>query len=92
MVEESILKIAKKYNKSPAQVMIRWQIQSNRVVIPKSSRRERAVENAQVFDFNLTDDEMEQIDRLDRGAAGRQSNPAFNPGKTKVFAVASPKL
>jgi len=88
MAEESIKSLAKKYNKTPAQVIIRWHLQSNRIVIPKSSKPERAIENSQIFDFSLSDSEIEQINKLDKGAAGRQNNPEFyGPGK-KVFPTA----
>jgi len=93
MAEPAIKQLAQKYNKSPAQVIIRWHLQSNRIVIPKSSRPERAVENSQIFDFALTASEMRHIDALDRGEAGRQSNPAFYPNKRQVFATnTKPKL
>jgi len=83
MAEESIKTIAKKHNKSPAQVIIRWHLQSNIIVIPKSSKPERAVENSKVFDFELTEDEIKQIDQLHKGK--RSVNPPFYPNKQKVF-------
>ena len=59
--------IAARHGRTAAQVMIRWAIQHGTSVIPKSARRERINENALVFDFALSDDEMRQIDSLDRG-------------------------
>lgn len=64
----SILKaIADKHGKTVGQVVLRWLNQRNVVVIPKSVRRERMVENIDIFDFTLTSDEMAAIARLDTG-------------------------
>lgn len=59
-------KIAEKYGKSPAQVVIRWHLQSGRLVIPKSATPSRIAQNVDIYDFSLADDEMARIDRLDR--------------------------
>lgn len=59
--------IGQRHAKSPAQVALRWLLQLGVVTIPKSVHRERVAENADVFDFALTDDEMQAIDGLDRG-------------------------
>jgi len=59
--------IGRRYEKSSAQVMIRWAIQHGAAVIPKSTRRDRILENALVFDFELSAEEMAEIDALDRG-------------------------
>lgn len=63
---ETILKIAKKYNKTAAQICLRWGIQRNIVMLPKSITPSRISENAQVFDFNLTDEEMQEIKTLNK--------------------------
>ncbi|TMI62262.1 aldo/keto reductase [Candidatus Bathyarchaeota archaeon] len=60
-----IASLATKYSKSPAQLMIRWGIEHGLVVIPKSTREERIRENSQVFDFDISDDDMRSLDSLD---------------------------
>ena len=63
---EEIVRIASAHNKTPAQVAIRWALQHRSVTIPKSVKRQRIEENADVFDFELSADEMQSINRLDR--------------------------
>lgn len=59
--------LAKKYNKSVAQIVIRWHLQQGFVVIPKSTNPMRQKENISVFDFELSDMDMKQIAALDEG-------------------------
>src|SRR5438046_776019 len=59
-----ISSLAQKYSKTPAQLMIRWGIEHGLVVIPKSTREERIRENSQVFDFDISDDDMRSLDSL----------------------------
>jgi len=59
--------IAKKHGKSPVQVTIRWELQKGVVTIPKSVHQKRIVDNADVFDFELSAEEMAIIDGLDAG-------------------------
>jgi diketogulonate reductase-like aldo/keto reductase len=59
-----IEQIAKAHAKSPAQLMIRWALEQRTVVIPKSSRKERIIENAEVYDFELSAEEMQLLNTL----------------------------
>jgi 2,5-diketo-D-gluconate reductase A len=61
--------IGKVYRKSVAQVVLRWLIQRGVVVIPKSVRADRMAENIDVLDFELTDEQMNQIAAMDTGAS-----------------------
>lgn len=65
--EISLIKdLADKYGKSPVQIVLRWNIQKGLVTIPKSSNRERIIQNADIFDFELKPEDMTKIDRLDK--------------------------
>jgi diketogulonate reductase-like aldo/keto reductase len=64
---ELLAGIGDKYGKSIAQVVLRWMIQRNVVVIPKTVSPDRMAENLDVFDFTLTDDDMSRIATLDEG-------------------------
>lgn len=57
--------IGKKYDKTVAQIILRWQLQRGIVVIPKSTHKERMAQNLDVFDFTLTDEDMQDIAALD---------------------------
>lgn len=62
---EVLLEIGKKYNKSVAQVILRWLTQRNVVVLSKSTLIERMKENFDIFDFELSEDDMNEIKKLD---------------------------
>ena len=62
--------IARAHDKTPAQVMLRWHLQQGRSVIPKSTKPERIAENIDVFDFELSAEELAAIDALDTGQRG----------------------
>ncbi|ONH23912.1 aldo/keto reductase [Pseudofrankia asymbiotica] len=68
--DPTIVKIAQTHGRSPAQVMLRWHLQQGRSVIPKSTKPRRIAENFDVFDFDLTSDELSAIDQLDTGKRG----------------------
>jgi diketogulonate reductase-like aldo/keto reductase len=81
----TIQAIATSKSKSPAQIIIRWHLQHGLTVIPKTVTPARLVENAQVFDFTLSDEEMQQIDQLGQTHRVRMVNPPFMPQNKKVF-------
>lgn len=67
LLDNPVLKeIANKHHKSIAQVILRWDLQNGVVTIPKSTKEHRIVENASVFDFELTKEEMDRIDGLNQ--------------------------
>lgn len=71
-----ITKIADKHNATTGQVLLRWCTQRNIIVIPKTIKPERMVENLKSSTLNLTEEDIEAINGLDRG---------FRMGNTKVF-------
>ena len=64
--EPVLVDIAQKYNKSVAQVILRWDLQNEVVTIPKSIKEHRIIENAEVFDFELSQEDMDRIDGLNQ--------------------------
>jgi len=58
--------LAEKYSKSPAQIILRWNLQKGVVTIPKSSKSERIAANADIFDFELSQEDISHLDKLDR--------------------------
>jgi len=70
LLDPVITGIAERHSKSPAQVVLRWHLDSGRSAIPKSVRPERIAENLDVFGFALTPDEVAAIDALDTGVRG----------------------
>ncbi|MDO4556184.1 MAG: aldo/keto reductase [Lachnospiraceae bacterium] len=77
--DETLAAIGAKYGKTVAQVILRWHIQRGVVVIPKSTHYERMVENRNVFDFQLSDEDMSQIAALDKNTSSffSHSDPAM---------------
>ncbi|MEA2181885.1 MAG: 2,5-diketo-D-gluconate reductase [Solirubrobacteraceae bacterium] len=82
--DPAITAIAAKHGKSPAQIVLRWHIQRTNIVFPKSTTPARIKENIELFDFRLEPHDIEKIDALDKGEAGRFGpNPdrfAYIPG------------
>jgi len=64
--DPAVAEIARARGVSTAQVLLRWGIQRGAIVVPKSAHRERIRENARIFDFALSDDQMRRLDALDR--------------------------
>lgn len=64
--DEVIQRIATSHSKTPAQVVLRWHLQNNTIVIPKSTTPSRIEENYNVFDFELTSTELDEINKLNR--------------------------
>ena len=75
MLDPVIIRIAEEHKKTPAQVIIRWAIQRGTICIPKSVHTERIIENAGIFDFELSEKEMEEMRSLDKGY--RLANPTM---------------
>jgi diketogulonate reductase-like aldo/keto reductase len=63
---EVLVELASKYNKSVAQIILRWDLQNGVITIPKSTKEHRIIENSQVFDFELTQEDMHQINELNQ--------------------------
>lgn len=67
LAEPLFSKLGEKYGKSPAQVILRWHIQEGTIVFPKTTNPAHMADNINIFDFELTDEEMAQVRALDRG-------------------------
>ena len=63
--DSGLVSIARKYNRSAAQILIRWTLQSGIVVIPKASTEDHLKENAAVFDLEISSEDMETLNSLD---------------------------
>jgi 2,5-diketo-D-gluconate reductase A len=64
--DRTVNEIAQRLGRTPAQVLLRWCLQRDAIVIPKSTKRERIEENSQIFDFELSEEDMKALDALDR--------------------------
>jgi len=73
-----IVEVAKAYGKTPAQVVLRWHIQLGNIVFPKSVRLDRIEENFNIFDFELSSEDMAAISKLDRGERTGPDPDTFN--------------
>ena len=67
ITEQAVQNLAGKYHKTPAQIVLRWDLQHEVVTIPKSTHSNRIAENAQIFDFELSQADMNLLDALDEG-------------------------
>jgi diketogulonate reductase-like aldo/keto reductase len=66
LTSDTVARIARRQERTPAQVLLRWGIERGIPIIPKSTHRERIAENAQLFDFRLSDQDIAELDALDR--------------------------
>jgi 2,5-diketo-D-gluconate reductase A len=64
--DATVTRVAERLGRTPAQVMLRWGIEHGFIVLPKSNRRERQIENAAIFDFALGAEDLAELDALDR--------------------------
>lgn len=87
---ETLVAIGNKYGKTAAQVALRYLLQQGIIVIPKSVRKERMEQNLQLFDFTLTDDDMDEILKLDTGKSLIMPSH-HDPEITKMFMGFVPK-
>lgn len=78
--DPTITSIAEKYGKTAAQVILRWDLQNGVVTIPKSTKKERIVENANVFDFELTKEDMDKISSLNKNDRRGPNPDSFTNG------------
>jgi 2,5-diketo-D-gluconate reductase A len=79
LLQESLVQaLAEKYDRTAAQIVLRWHLQLGNVVIPKSTTPSRIKENFEVFDFELAEDDMEGLTALDRGHRTGPDPDAFN--------------
>jgi methylglyoxal/glyoxal reductase len=66
LTEPAIVEVAEKHKKSPAQVILRWDLQNGVVTIPKSIKEHRIIENADIFDFELSADDIDRLNSLNK--------------------------
>lgn len=76
--DPTIKKIADRHNKSTAQILLKYLVQKNIVVIPKSVTDSRIRDNINLFDFTLDSDDLKILEALDQGEEGRRSHWDFN--------------
>jgi 2,5-diketo-D-gluconate reductase A len=77
LADATIGDVARAHGKTPAQVVLRWHVQLGLIPIPKTSKPERLAENIDVFDFELSSEEMDRIAALDRHGAGAVDSDRF---------------
>lgn len=81
--DETVVALGKKYSKTPAQILIRWAIDRGTTVVPKTVNKDRLFENFNVFDFKLTTEEVDAINKLDKNQ--RYINPKHRWNGINVF-------
>ena len=78
MDHPTIVELSKKYDCTPAQLMLRWNLQKGHVVLPKSVKRERIVENADVGGFEVSEEDVRRMEGLDEGLVTGESLLSFS--------------
>jgi len=78
ITEQAVQKLAEKYHKTPAQIVLRWDLQHEVVTIPKSTHSNRIAENSKIFDFELSQADMNVLDALDEGKRVGPDPDSFN--------------
>ena len=85
LIRENVFtKLAEKYGKTNAQVILRWHIQQGNIVIPGSKNAEHIKDNANIFDFSLTDEEMKEIASINKNKRYYYPNPSIVQGYAKM--------
>ena len=96
--DRRVRQVAERVGRTPAQVLLRWCLQRNLVVLPKSTHRERIVDNACIFDFTLSAEDMAVLDALDKTGGtdralgttgGDHPSHAWYPGRSASLTVAT---
>ncbi len=67
---KTLIKVAEKYGKTPSQIALRYLLDLNIVVLPKSTHKNRMIENAKIFDFKLKEEDMKLLSSIDTGRGG----------------------
>ena len=84
LINEPIFaELAKKYNKTNAQIILKWHIQYGNIIIPGSTNPEHIKENADIFDFELTAEEMGEIAKLNKNVRYYNATPEMEAGYAK---------
>jgi len=76
--DETLVKLANKHGKTPAQIVLRWHYQNDTITIPKSVTPSRIAENMQIFDFELSDEEMAEIKAMNKNERFGQNPDNFH--------------
>jgi len=76
--DQALKRIGERYHKTAAQICLRWLVQQNVAAIPRTSKLERLSENFEIFDFELSDDDMREISAMG-SAKGRLTDFGFAP-------------
>ena len=75
---QAVLRLAERYQRTPAQIALRWNLQHEVITIPKSTHSNRIAENSQIFDFELSQADMNLLDALDQGKRTGPDPDNFN--------------